>query len=276
MKKLLSLLLLLASGPALADPVSAIVSIGSMASAAGGVAAIGTAVSTGLAGMTLASGLQFVGGAIGLVGSLTGNKKLRNIGGLMALGGGLTSLFKDGAAGAAGDAAKSAGKEALGQTPVAPVDEAYAAQAAGKAAEGAVPAGAVPAGAADFGAPAEVGEPMVQSFAQASEATKSAAKDTSLIGRLAEGIKSNKELVKIGAGLVSGAAQGYMQREAVKDQEAALVRQQGRFSRSVEGVNPMGQFINPNAAAVTDVAPQDPMRYIPRRGLVRRAAQPGG
>lgn len=271
MKKLLSLLLLLASGPALADPVSAIVSIGSMASAAGGVAAIGTAVSTGLAGMTLASGLQFVGGAIGLVGSLTGNKKLRNIGGLMALGGGLTSLFKDGAAGAAGDAAKSAGKEALGQTPVAPVDEAYAAQAAGKAAEG-----AVPAGAADFGAPAEVGEPMVQSFAQASEATKSAAKDTSLIGRLAEGIKSNKELVKIGAGLVSGAAQGYMQREAVKDQEAALVRQQGRFSRSVEGVNPMGQFINPNAAAVTDVAPQDPMRYIPRRGLVRRAAQPGG
>lgn len=256
MKKLLSLLLLLAAGPAFADPISAVASIATMSSAAAATGGIAATIGAGMAGMTLATGLSFVGGAIGLVGSITGNKKLRNLGGVLAIGGSLTSLFKDGVGGAAGDATKSAGKDALSQTAATPVEQVTQEMTAeqGKAA---------------------AKESMVQGAAKTAEATTAAGKDTSLIGKLSEGLKQHKELAKIGAGLVSGAASGYMQREAGKDQEAALNRQRARFSQSVVGVDSMGQFINPNAD-VTNVNPRDPMRYVPRRGLVQRPQQNGG
>lgn len=272
MKKLLSLLLLLAAGPAFADPISAVASIATMSSAAAATGGIVASIGAGMAGMTLASGLAFAGGALGLVGSITGNKKLRNIGGVLALGGGLASLFKDGAATAAGDVAKSAGKEALSQTATTPVEQVTQQMTAeqGKAA-----AEAAGLGTDDLGIAQPAKESMVQGAAKAAEATTAAGQDTSLIGKLSEGLKKHKELAKIGAGLVSGAASGYMQRQAVQDQEGAVKRQQARFSQSVVGVDPMGQFINPNAD-VTNVNPRDPMRYVPRRGLVQRPQQNGG
>jgi hypothetical protein len=272
MKKLLSLLLLLAAGPAFADPISAVASIATMSSAAGGMAAIGTTIASGMAGMTLASGLSFVGGAIGLVGSITGNKKLRNLGGVLAIGGSLTSLFKDGVGGAAGDAAKSAGKDALSQTATTPVEQVTQEMTAEQGKAAAQEKGF---GTDDLGIAQPTKPSLVQEAAKTNESVQGPGKDTSLIGQLSEGLKKHKELAKIGAGLVSGAASGYMQREAGKDQEAALNRQRARFSQSVVGVDSMGQFINPNAD-VTNVNPRDPMRYVPRRGLVQRPQQNGG
>lgn len=269
MTRLLPLLLLLLPGVALADPISGLTAIGS--------AFAGTAA----AGITLVQGLTVAGSALGLVGLVTGNKKLAKLGGILGLAGGITSLLKSGM-----EAAAQAGTAQLSQT-VTPVEQiAQEATAAASAAPSAADA-VSQAQAAGLGT-----EDLVASAAKASEvvdatpspvrdalrkievSTAPAGKDASLLGRLAEGIKSNKELVQLGAGLVSGAAQGYQQRALRKDEEAAIRRQQQRYSDSVKGVQPIGQFIN-SGADVTNVPTRDPMRYVPRRGLVS-GRTPGG
>lgn len=64
------------------DAVSAVISIGSMIGAASG----------GIAAMTLTSGLVFAGGALSLVGNITGNKTLSKIGMVTGLAGGVGML----------------------------------------------------------------------------------------------------------------------------------------------------------------------------------------
>lgn len=67
------------------DPISAIISVASMA---GTYAAAGS-----FAAMTLAQGLVFAGGALSLVGNVTGNKTLSKLGMVTGLAGGLGSVF---------------------------------------------------------------------------------------------------------------------------------------------------------------------------------------
>lgn len=86
------------------DPISAIISVASMA---GTYAAAGS-----FAAMTLAQGLVFAGGALSLVGNVTGNKTLSKLGLVTGLAGGLGSVFAPETfgsltAGPAADAAKA-------------------------------------------------------------------------------------------------------------------------------------------------------------------------
>lgn len=64
------------------DPVSAVVSVGSMIGAASG----------GIAAMTLTQGLVFAGGALSLVGNISGNKTLSKIGMVTGIAGGIGML----------------------------------------------------------------------------------------------------------------------------------------------------------------------------------------
>lgn len=68
------------------DPISAIISIGTMFTASAGF-------TVGLASMSLASGLMFAGGALSLLGNITGNKTLSKIGMVVGIAGGIGSLF---------------------------------------------------------------------------------------------------------------------------------------------------------------------------------------
>lgn len=105
------------------DPVSAIISIGTMA---GSYAAAG-----GFAAMAITEGLMFAGAAISLVGNVTGNRTLSKIGMVAGLAGGVGALAETftgqtlggtlgdvfGQAGAS--AAPSAAAQPLAQTPTA-------------------------------------------------------------------------------------------------------------------------------------------------------------
>lgn len=269
MTRILPLLLLLLPGVALADPIS-------------GLAAIGSAFAGATAGVTLVQGLSLAGSALSLVGAITGNKKLGNFGKILGLAGGFSSLLKDTFGKAAAEGA--AGQLAQTVTPVEQIaqEATAAASAAPSAADAVSQAQAAGLGTEDLVASAakapEVVDatpsPVRDALRKVEASTTPAGKDSSLLGRLAEGIKNNKELVTLGAGLVSGAASGYQQRALRKDEEAAIRRQQQRYSDSVKGVQPIGQFINPGAD-VTNVPTRDPMRYVPRRGLVSGRA-PGG
>jgi hypothetical protein len=274
MKRILPFLLLLLPGVALADPFSAIAAIGSWV---GGAAA----------GMTLATGLTYAGAALSVVGAVTGNKKLTKIGGVMGLAGGFTSLLKSGleAAGSAG-AGAGAGAAPLGQTVISPAAEQAAGAAAGAATEMTVEQALTAAQNAGLGTD-DLVQAATQSAADPLKAavgamTESPVKDAvskaitgvkpptpSLLENLASGIKNNKELVKIGAGLVSGAMQGRQANDLQRDREAEYLRYQQRYSDSVKGVKPLGQFIRPNVD-VTNTPVRDPMRYVPQRGLVNR------
>lgn len=66
------------------DPISAIISIGTMFTASAGF--------TAFASMTLLQGMAFAGAAISLVGNVTGNKSLSKIGAVVGLVGGIGSL----------------------------------------------------------------------------------------------------------------------------------------------------------------------------------------
>lgn len=104
------------------DPISAIASIGSMF-ASGGLTAAGFA----LGGLNLAQGLMFAGGALGLLGGVTGNKTLSRLGMVAGLAGGIGQLAGIGTettlgglfGGGEAAAATGAPGAALGQTPTA-------------------------------------------------------------------------------------------------------------------------------------------------------------
>jgi hypothetical protein len=298
MNRLLTFLLL-ACAPtlALADPFSAI-------------AAIGSAIGSATAGMTLLSGMTMLGTTLSVVGAVTGNKKLAKFGGIMGLAGGLGSLLKAGmeaaatsagtqqlaqsaagvapaqelaneAAQAALEASSAAGSGAGAAAALSPIDALTQAQNAGLGVEDlgvakpAVPPGAdAAAGPLSQTSSIDNPSPVRDALRKLEAATAPPSQDASLLDRLALGIKNNKEVVKLGAGLVSGAMQGRQKRELLKDEEAAMIRQQQRYSDSVKGIAPAGQFINPGAD-VTNVPTRDPMRYVPRRGLVAGRA-PGG
>ena len=88
------------------DPISAVISIASMAgtyataaaalTAAGGVASFGSVI----ASMSLMQGLTFAGAALSLIGNVTGNKALSNIGMIAGLAGGV-GMFADSVMGGA-------------------------------------------------------------------------------------------------------------------------------------------------------------------------------
>lgn len=75
------------------DPVTAIVAIGSMAASAGGAAAL---VAGTVTFGTVAAGLAFAGGALTLIGSVTGNKNLTKIGTIASVVGGVGGLLNGG------------------------------------------------------------------------------------------------------------------------------------------------------------------------------------
>jgi hypothetical protein len=89
------------------DPVSAVISIGTMF-------ATGSAMMAG----SVMAGIAFAGAAVSLVGNITGNKTLMQIGAVAGIVGGLGSM------GAFGEAAKGATWSSLGGTTAAPVSAA--------------------------------------------------------------------------------------------------------------------------------------------------------
>lgn len=284
MKKLFLLFALLAlPGFASAEPISAIAAIGSMI-ASGGIGALAAGGIAGLAGLGLTGGMMFAGGALGLVGSITGNKKLTQLGGMLGLAGGVAQAFNSlaSAAGTAGEAA-GAGAKALGQTAVTPAAE-VAAETAGMTAEEAL----VAAQNAGLGTDDLVGQALSQSEKAVEmaktpgilESGKSAASTTSSISDKVSGIgkwiKENKELTNLAGGILKGAGEAYASSQARKDAEEAEARRRAEFNASVTGMSRGGDFINPNADPTAGRSVRDPIRYAPQRGIPRRYATPTG
>lgn len=283
MKALLTFVALLGlSTSAMADPVSAIISIITIASTGGAVIA-GTA--------SLLGGLAFAGASLSLIGNVTGNEKLARIGAVVGAGAGLANLAKGAieaaSAGTAADLADasraadaagasyeaSAAEAALSNTPTAVDAAADIGAVADPGAQALADAGAeaTQAGQA-YAAPSE----LAGAEAPAGPAAAAAqGKEAGSITKVGKFIKDNKELVDLGGGLVKGAmgplevdTKLKSQREYLqylKDKDAA-------FSTSVTNGAKVPFRVNPNAQ-VTQVDPQDPNRYVPVRGLVNRAIQ---
>lgn len=280
MKKFLVFLsLALLAGAAHADPISAVLSIGTMLSS--GVAAVG------IAGLTLTQGLMFAGGALGLAGAVTGNKKLRNLGGVLGLAGGLGELAKglaSSGAAVAGEAGSGAGAQQLAQTATTPAEQ-VAAEVSGQAgSEVAKAAGDVATADMDAinsalgqSAPVQAATPASESF-RASANYGPGMSQAPAAGGLATAarnvgsfIKDNKELVQLGSGLIGGAMKGsgdqdLLDRRAELEQEA-----QGRYSASVTGIRQPGQFIRPGVDVTANRPIQNPVRYVPKRDLIQSA-----
>jgi hypothetical protein len=264
MNKLLAfLLLLLGSGAALADPISAIVAIGTMVGAAGAAGAATGAATVGLAGaigaMTLTQGMMFAGGAISLIGNATKNKKLMNFGNILGIAGGVGELGK--------------GLLASANTSGLLAEEGVKAAA---------PAVADAAGAAET-VPA-VQNPMrgVESAAAKAAAAGKTAQNASLLDNMVDGLKGtgkwvndNKELVKLGSGIIEGAAKNYAQQNELDQQEAYLDRRRREYSDSVKGMAPVPDMFDPNADPTAGRPVQNPVRYVPQQPAVPPpAAQP--
>jgi hypothetical protein len=92
---------LLVPSVAFADPISAVVSVATMAKAATGA-------------MTLMKGITFAASAVSLAGNVTGNKKLARIGAIASLAGGVGMWAESRGLIGAGAAAKGAAGPALG------------------------------------------------------------------------------------------------------------------------------------------------------------------
>jgi hypothetical protein len=76
------------------DPVSAVMAVAGMWEA-GTIIAGASTLMAGFEALTVAQGLMFAGGALSLVGNVTGNKDLMILGGAVALGGGIGGLMSD-------------------------------------------------------------------------------------------------------------------------------------------------------------------------------------
>jgi hypothetical protein len=285
MKKIVAFItLLLASASAAADPISAIASIATIIGSGATVAGIAAGA------LSLTQGLMLAGGALGLAGALTQNKKLQTLGGVLGLAGGLGQLAGKltSAASAAGEVV-GAGAEQLGQTAaaVAPAEQVAAEvgnQAANAAADVATDVATAdmnsineamasansasgPAAAqAAQGAPEVTGFRPSQNYGPgAGSGLADAAKTVGAV------IRDNKELVNLGSGLIKGAMESRSLDSAADRRERFEREAQERFSASVSGVNQPGQFIRPGVDVTSGRQPQNPIRYIPRRGLIRSA-----
>lgn len=80
------------------DPVSAVLAVAGMWEA-GAVIAGASSLAAGFEALTVAQGLMFAGGALSLVGNVTGNKDLMLLGAAVGLGGGIGGLMSDAGAG---------------------------------------------------------------------------------------------------------------------------------------------------------------------------------
>lgn len=284
MKKFLVFLALaLSSAAASADPISAIASIATILGSGATVAGIAAGA------LSLTQGLMLAGGALGLAGSLTQNKKLQMLGGALGLAGGLGQLAGKLTSAAATGELASAGAEQLGQTAsvTAPAEQVAAevgSQAAGAAADVATDVAtadmnsindALSSSAATTSGPATPS--TVASEFRPSQNYGPGLTDAGGGGGLADAakkvgsvIRDNKELINLGSGLIKGAmdsrsASDQLDRRAQLEQEA-----QARYSDSVTGIAPAGRFVRPGVD-VTAGQPQNPIRYVPRRGLIRSA-----
>ena len=76
------------------DPVSAVMAVAGMWEA-GTIIAGASTLMAGFEALTVAQGLMFAGGALSLVGNVTGNKDLMVLGGAVMLGGGIGGLMSD-------------------------------------------------------------------------------------------------------------------------------------------------------------------------------------
>lgn len=295
MKKLALLLsILLLPGLALADPISAIAAIGTMAAGAGGIGAIGGVLAGGLAGIAglgLTGGMMFAGGALGLVGSITGNKKLQKLGGALGLAGGVGQMFQTLAGGAAAEAGKAAGAEALSQTATTPVQE-IAADAAAMTAEEAITAAQnAGLGTEDLTGQAlrqteKIGDSGILSKGAQQPGAQAIERAAGLTGTssVAEGgpsaigkwVRDNKELVNVGGGILKGAGEAYASSQARKDAEEAEQRRRDQFNASVTGMQRAGNYVNPNADPTAGRSTRDPIRYTPRRQVPQRYGKPTG
>ncbi len=285
MKYLVIMAVLLGCSAAYAEPVSAIAAIYAMSTAGAAVAAAGA--------WTLASGIMFAGGALSLAGSISGNKKLSTLGAVLSLGGGLAGGANAGgaAAGKAGEeAAKKAGEEALSQSAAQGAAQAGTTETLSQTGTGLESVGQANAGAdlgpaiaasADGGSLAASGQGVtLAGGAGATGGTSGSLLDQLLAGGKETGkfMRENKELVNLGGGIIKGAMEGYAADKQQKSQIDFLREQQQRYSDSVTGITPMGQFVNPNANPLANRPEQNPIRYTPRRpvGLVRAAMKQQG
>jgi hypothetical protein len=123
------------------DPISAAISIGTMY-------ATGTAMMAG----SVMAGIAFAGAAVSLVGNVTGNKTLMQIGAIAGLAGGLGSM------GAFGEAAKGATWGSLAGTSASTAGAANAANAAN------VASSTTPWGGSTVGTPPPGGSPFSSSY----------------------------------------------------------------------------------------------------------------
>ena len=108
-------------------------------------------------------------------------------------------------------------------------------------------AGAQAAGAAGAAAPvagpavpqSSLGASAVDSMAGVNQAVTGGSGAGSVTGgafdKFTSFLNSNKELTKLGTGLLSGASQGYMADETAKRQQRALDEQRARFNASISG-----------------------------------------
>jgi hypothetical protein len=306
-KFLLTLAALLAPAAAYADPISAIAAIAAMAEGAGGLAAIGGVLAgglTGVAGLGLAGGLMFAGGALGLVGAVTGNKKLTKLGAAMGLAGGVRQMFTSltSAAAPTAELAKSAGAEALAQT--APLEQVASQTASGGAQEAAQLAaeqagqGAAPLAAKSgemVGNAAPLGEtvaPPVDARAGVRGAagygpegmtgveTKAAdlAANGSAFDKLVGWTEAHPKAADIGGGILKGAATMYANAQPDGRTKQILDYEEQRrkaLNASITGMAKPGQFINSNVDPTAGRTPRNVIRYVPNRGIIRSVTPNG-
>ncbi len=121
---------------------------------------------------------------------------------------------------------------AAGGQAMAPADYSLGSQAAGAASAAAPVAGpAVPQ--------TSLGTSAVDSMAGVNQAVTGGSGAGSVTGgafdKFTSFLNNNKELTKLGTGLLSGASQGYMADETAKRQQRAIDEQRARFNASISG-----------------------------------------
>lgn len=280
---LIGALLALFTGSASAEPISAILSVATMVGAAGGAAGFSLAT----AFSSLASGLAFTGGALSLLGNVTGNKTLTKLGVVAGVAGLGTALFNATGAAATGAAATDAAgagqlAETAGSAPLAESAGAAGAGAAGAEAAGGGLIDAAGSGIAPSTAPSAFATaapdafpgsmPSDAGFAPGGAPPAGAAPAAQVgsgggggglvdsVGKGLDWLNKNKGVAQIGAGLIQGAATAYGQMSAQDAEMGYYDRLRRKFSDSITGMQGGGLQINPHAT-VTSVDVQNPTRY---------------
>lgn len=250
-------------GMAFADPVSAVVAGTSLVS---GLSAWGAA--TGFA--AVAAGLQIAGGALSLVGAVTGNEKLAKIGGIAQLAGGIGTIANKLMTPA--QAAKGVAQGGLDMAAEGLDAAGDATTAAGKAASAASD-GAV--ATADPTHASWLSTPDIQPLNIAKNV-----KQPGLLERANTFFKDNGDTIKVvGSGINNMFDPKSDLYDAQAERERSLIGQAERdraaVSASLNGVNipvttwASGQPVPNMPVGSTDPSVQNPLRFIPRP-LIRR------